>query len=160
MKATKTLRRTAVGTAAGVLALVGTMVSAGAAHADTIYSGGLGEPGVLNQGDRIIEGDTQLIMQGDGNLVLYRVPPFGSANAVWVAPGTLGCGTKAIMQGDGNFVVYGAYNRVCWASNSFKTNSFQSAGVLVADKGGLKIVFTDPRQWSIITDTLRSSDPY
>lgn len=159
MKVTKTLRRMAVGITAGMLALVGTTMSAGTAQAATGYGSSLEEPGVLYAGDYLEDGDTRLYMQGDGNFVLYRHVS-SNPTAVWTAPGTLGCGIKAIMQGDGNLVVYGANDRVCWSSNTFKSNSFQTVGVVVRDRGGLQIVFTDPRQWSIGWATLRSSDPY
>lgn len=48
------------------------------------------------------DGRFKLVMQGDGNLVLY----FGS-QALWVAPGTWGTTNRAAFQNDGNFVVYG-----------------------------------------------------
>ncbi|MEU9041836.1 MULTISPECIES: hypothetical protein [unclassified Kitasatospora] len=159
MKATKTLRRAAIGMAAGVMALVGTMASAGTAQAATGYGASLSEPGILYQADYLSNGDTRLIMQGDGNLVLYRGYP-SAPYPVWSAPGSLGCGQKTIMQGDGNVVVYGANNRVCWASNTFKDNPNELATLGVADRGGLVVTFVQPPLSGIITATLRSSDPY
>ncbi|RKT16290.1 D-mannose binding lectin [Streptomyces sp. 1114.5] len=158
MKTTKTLRRMAVGTAAGVLALVGTMVSAGTAQADYSAGSTLNEPGILYQGGYLSYNDTKLILQGDGNLVIYK--GYSYPTAVWAAPGTWGCGQKAIMQGDGNFVVYGANNRVCWASNSFKSSSTERASVSLSDHGGVDIVFEDTRFESFGRFTIRSSDPY
>jgi hypothetical protein len=54
------------------------------------------------------------IMQGDGNLVVYR--PGGAA--VW-ASGTHGPGVWAVMQGDGNFVVYSAGGTALWVNGAF-----------------------------------------
>ncbi|MEU4120160.1 hypothetical protein AB0F71_37365 [Kitasatospora sp. NPDC028055] len=157
MKTKKTVRHMAMAAAAGALALAGTMVSAGTAQADD--SVGMDEPGVLYQGDRLTAGDTSLIMQGDGNLVLYRGVP-SAPTPVWVAPKTLGCGFKAIMQGDGNFVVYNAYNQPCWASNTFKSNPAGKATLVVANKGGLAIALTNPPSHGVEWASLRSSDLY
>lgn len=56
----------------------------------------------------------QLILQDDGNLVLYRM---ADHKATW-ASGTQGQAvSKAIMQQDGNLVVYG-YNNALWASGT------------------------------------------
>src|SRR6202020_771621 len=66
-----------------------------------------------NQALASCNGDYTLIMQGDGNLVLYE----GSA-ALW-ASNTVGSGAdKAIMQGDGNFVLYTSAGTPVWASDT------------------------------------------
>jgi hypothetical protein len=58
-------------------------------------------------------GDYSLIMQSDGNLVLYE-----GGTALW-ASGTVGSGAdEAIMQGDGNFVVYTSAGSPVWASGT------------------------------------------
>ncbi|MFD9692031.1 hypothetical protein ACFXPX_00175 [Kitasatospora sp. NPDC059146] len=157
-KTKKTLRHMAMTATVGVLALAGTVVSAGAAHADPMV--GMDEPGVLYQGNRLSSDDTSLIMQGDGNLVLYKNTNTAYPTVAWVAPGTLGCGLKAIMQDDGNFVVYGANAKVCWASGTFKPNPAGKATLVVANKGGLAISFTNPPGHSLDWATLRSSDLY
>ncbi|MFG2919681.1 hypothetical protein ACGF0D_43295 [Kitasatospora sp. NPDC048298] len=155
----------AIGIAAGVLALAGTMTSAGTAQAATAYGSTLSEPGVLNPGDYLESGDTRLYMQGDGNFVLYRYAPMMPPRPVWVAPGAQNCGVKAIMQGDGNLVVYGAGNRICWARGTYKTNSLQTAVLTVSPRGGLSVEYANPDNprnpmSNPFTDTLRSSDPY
>lgn len=164
MKVTKTLRRTAVGIAVGMLALAGTMSSAGTAQAATAYGPTLREPGVLYPGDYLEADDTRLYMQGDGNFVLYKYAT-SNPTPVWSADGAKNCGQKAIMQGDGNLVVYGAGNRVCWARNTFKTNSVQTAILTVSPKGGLRVDYANPDNPrnpmnNPFTDILRSSDPY
>jgi hypothetical protein len=76
--------------------------------------------------DYVFFGQYRLVMQGDGNLVLYN-----NGSPVW-ATGTngyvLGATYKAILQGDGNFVVYcynGIYGRcsvtgdAIWATNIY-----------------------------------------
>ncbi len=76
-------------------------------------------PGVLAGGGRLGAGQTvrsasgafTLLMQGDGNLVL-----FGPGGALW-ASNTAGRGSLAVLQSDGNFVVYGPRGAV-WASNT------------------------------------------
>lgn len=54
----------------------------------------------------------RLVMQTDGNLVLYsRSTPLWASN-------TVGRGGYATMQSDGNLVVYGDSGRAVWASNT------------------------------------------
>jgi hypothetical protein len=66
-----------------------------------------------NQSVASCNGDYTLIMQGDGNLVLYQ-----GSSALW-ASGTVGSGAdEAIMQGDGNFVLYTSSGAPVWASNT------------------------------------------
>ncbi|WP_030271135.1 hypothetical protein [Streptomyces sp. NRRL B-24484] len=61
----------------------------------------------LTPGQSLVSGETALVMQGDGNLVLYLVGPTGNHGpAVW-SSGTYGHpGAYAVMQPDGNLVVY------------------------------------------------------
>jgi len=64
---------------------------------------------ILEPGQRLYAGDTlyspnhsyRLIMQGDGNLVLYH-----GGSALWSSKTNGHGGANAVMQGDGNFVVY------------------------------------------------------
>jgi hypothetical protein len=66
-----------------------------------------------NQSLASCNGDYTLIMQGDGNLVLYQ-----GGTALW-ASGTVGSGAdEAIMQGDGNLVLYTSSGTPVWASNT------------------------------------------
>jgi hypothetical protein len=66
-----------------------------------------------NQSVASCNGDFTLIMQGDGNLVLYQ-----GSTALW-ASNTVGSGAdEAIMQGDGNFVLYTSAGSPVWASNT------------------------------------------
>ncbi|HSZ38527.1 MAG TPA: carbohydrate-binding protein [Trebonia sp.] len=66
-----------------------------------------------NQSLASCNGEYTLIMQGDGNLVLYQ-----GSTALW-ASGTVGSGAdEAIMQGDGNLVVYTGSGTPVWASDT------------------------------------------
>ena len=55
------------------------------------------------------DGRYYLIMQGDGNLVLYyNNAPYGCSQALWQSHTSGTDAVIAIMQGDGNFVLYNA----------------------------------------------------
>src|SRR5215472_10262934 len=89
----------------------------------------------LNTNDRLMPpmGRTFLIMQSDGNLVLYRVD---NGTALW-ASNTWGQPvTHAIMQADGNFVCYDANGKAYWATG---TNGNPGASLLVQDDGNLVV---------------------
>lgn len=71
----------------------------------------------MSAGDTLFSpnGYYKLVMQYDGNLVIYEV---ASNRPLW-ATGTNGSGAvKAVMQTDGNFVLYTASNRPVWATNT------------------------------------------
>jgi hypothetical protein len=54
-----------------------------------------------------------LIMQGDGNLVLYQ-----NGTALWASNTAGSAADEAIMQGDGNFVLYTSSGTPLWASGT------------------------------------------
>ncbi|WP_144030058.1 protease pro-enzyme activation domain-containing protein [Burkholderia sp. AU16741] len=98
--------------------------------------------GVINQGTTLRPGQIaysgsrshQLVMQNDGNLVLYNTT---NGAAVWNS-GTYGNpGAYAAFQGDGNFVVYGASGNVLW--NSATSSTSYSQFLVVQDDGNLVI---------------------
>ncbi|WP_159401048.1 hypothetical protein [Streptomyces sp. NRRL B-24484] len=61
----------------------------------------------LKPGQSLVDGEMALIMQGDGNLVLYLVGPYGNHGPALWSSGTYGNpGAYAVIQADGNFVVY------------------------------------------------------
>jgi hypothetical protein len=89
----------------------------------------------LNVNDQLesANGSATLVMQGDGNLVLYRQD---NGNALW-ASNTVGMGvTHAVMQGDGNFVAYDANNQAWWSSG---TMGSPGAAVTLEDDGNLVV---------------------
>lgn len=59
------------------------------------------------------DGRFRLVMQSDGNLVLYSPNRY-----LWASGITGRASAKAIMQGDGNIVLYDAQNRAYWSSGT------------------------------------------
>jgi hypothetical protein len=96
-----------------------------------------GEGLTANQAFWSCDGRFKLVMQDDGNLVLYHVAPTGSF-ALWQSDtwhkGAGWTADNAIMQTDGNFVVYSP-TAVQWASNTWNqpgsTLAVQTDGNLV-----------------------------
>jgi hypothetical protein len=106
-----------------------------------------------------------LIMQGDGNLVVYAGQwdywlgedhtganygtrageNYGTAHPgtgeLWWHANTHGIGNYAVFQADGNLVVYNKDNRVLWASNTNGRGQFLS----VQSDGNLVISMREPR---------------
>jgi hypothetical protein len=89
----------------------------------------------LNVNDKLISnnGRVQLIMQADGNVVLYRTD---DGLALW-ASNTWGQPvTHAIMQQDGNFVAYDNAGHAHWSSNTWNN---PGAWLVLQDDGNLVI---------------------
>ena len=83
--------------------------------------------------------DFQLIMQTDGNLVLYD----GAGKALWASNTDHHPGAYAVMQTDGNLVVYPPAGHALWASGTDKDAGdylyMQSDGDLVLYKGSTAV---------------------
>lgn len=94
-----------------------------------------------------------LVMQEDGNLVLYRM---GSTNALW-ASGTSGHAVDwAVLQEDGNFVIYGE-GRVLWAAG---TSGNTVAWIVMQRDGNLVIYHSSGRVlWDTGTNVQRVPTP-
>ncbi|MFD5464415.1 hypothetical protein ACFWIQ_16560 [Kitasatospora sp. NPDC127059] len=154
----------AMAAAAGALALAGTMTATGTAQADTIVNPDLAPrvtqnaPVTLLPGQAIDTGYTRLTLQTDGNLVVYRTD--NRYVAKWAAPGSWGCGTRATLQTDGNFVVYGANDRVCWNSNTFKSDPNDGVKLEVWGFGGVKIDYISQFESGPSYSVISSTDPY
>ena len=106
----------------------------------------------LQQDERLSPGQSltsnngcfQLVMQNDGNLVLYG----RGGRAIW-ATGTTGKEVEfAIMQGDGNFVLYAPGGRPTWATNP---GNVGSAGfrLIVQDDGNAVVYANDRPIWAV-----------
>ncbi|MFC3690069.1 M15 family metallopeptidase [Aquipuribacter hungaricus] len=67
----------------------------------------------LVAGQRVVDGTAQLVMQGDGNLVLYR-----DGRPAWHTSTAGHPGARLDRQGDGNLVVYAADGRALWSSGT------------------------------------------
>lgn len=84
-------------------------------------------------------GEYELVLQGDGNLVIYA---FG--RAVWWT-GTSGSGLWAAMQTDGNFVIYTAGGKALWWTGTSGSGSFRAQ---VESNGSLVIVRSGAVVWT------------
>ena len=103
----------------------------------------LGSGQTLHAGDAVTscDGRFQLVMQADGNLVMYQ----HGVGAVW-ATGTHGHGaTRATMQDDGNLVLYTAANHAVWASG---THGQPGAALAVQSDGNLVIYGVGRALWA------------
>ncbi|MCP4810724.1 MAG: peptidoglycan DD-metalloendopeptidase family protein [Proteobacteria bacterium] len=85
-----------------------------------------------NEGIESCDGRFTLLMQDDGNLVLYK----NGSGALWNA-GTHGnAGAAAVLQADGNLVVYSAWGTALWWSG---TDGHPNTIMWVSDNGDLVI---------------------
>jgi hypothetical protein len=109
---------------------------------------------VLNPGQSICSADGRfdLIYQGDGNLVLYRVRDWAP---LW-ASNTAGQPAEVcIMQGDGNLVLYDGDAKPLWASN---TAGSAGSWLIVQDDGNVVIYRPDYTPvWA--TNTVQPAPP-
>ncbi len=94
---------------------------------------------LVNQTLTSADGRTRLILQGDGNLVLY-----GTKGALW-ATGTK-TGAKLAVQSDGNVVLYSAAGKAVWASNT----SSKTAGArqLIVQSDGNLVLYGPNAIWA------------
>jgi len=106
--------------------------------------------GVLHQGHSISSPNKhyKLLMQADGNLVLYK----HDTQAIW-ATNTDGKGSapyRVLNQSDGNFVVYDHHDKALWASNTNgkSTNQF----VALQDDGNLVMYSGSTALWASNTN--------
>ncbi|MEY9855520.1 hypothetical protein ABH935_001124 [Catenulispora sp. GAS73] len=87
----------------------------------------------VNQSTLSCDGRFTLILQGDGNLVLYQgSTPLWASNTVGKAS------ARAIMQGDGNFVIYDGNGSPLWASNTAGNNG----AYLTVQNDGNTVIFS------------------
>jgi hypothetical protein len=86
------------------------------------------------------DGRFDLVMQGDGNLVLYQ-----GARALWHTSTHGNPGATAAMQGDGNLVVYAPSGRALWNS---RTHGHPGASLAVQDDGNVVIYERGRALWS------------
>lgn len=77
-------------------------------------------------------GNYELVMQGDGNLVLYG--PSGAATWHTVTHGNVGA--SAVFQGDGNLVVYSAWGNPLWHAG---THGNPGAELVVSNSGAVQV---------------------
>lgn len=134
-------RRLTALAASAVVATAGLLFAGGTAHAainpehTAIWDD---EP--LYADWHLDNGPARLIMQKDGNLVVYV-----NDSARW-ASNTVGCGSKAVMQSDGNLVVYSQNGRACWASGTQRGSRSYPVKLFLDSTGSLSI-YGDNGRW-------------
>ena len=114
---------------------------------------------ILEPGQRLYAGDTlyspshsyRLIMQGDGNLVLYS-----GGSALWSTKTNGHSGANAVMQGDGNFVVYQSGHPL-WNSH---TEGHGGANLDMQDDGNLVIRDSGAAIWATGTNQPAAPPPH
>ncbi|MCC3766553.1 hypothetical protein [Streptomyces sp. UNOC14_S4] len=107
-------------------------------QAETRYA-----PFTLNPNESVSSGTATLVMQGDGNLVVYD--EFGRAR--W-ASNTVGQGWTASFQGDGNFVVYTRTGHAVWNS---QTAGHPGSRLVIQDDGNVVIYDGSQAIWNTRT---------
>ncbi|MFF3159925.1 hypothetical protein [Streptomyces sp. NPDC057910] len=101
-------------------------------------------PFTLSRGESVSSDTARLVMQSDGNLVIYD--EFNRAR--W-ASNTVGRGWTASFQGDGNFVVYTRSGHPVWASN---TDGHPGSRLAVQDDGNVVIYDGSRAVWASNTN--------
>jgi len=89
----------------------------------------------LNINDQLVSnnGRVRLVMQGDGNLVLYRTD---DGRALWASNTAQSPVNHTIMQGDGNLVAYSVDGHPYWATG---TKGHPGAWVVLQDDGNFVV---------------------
>ncbi|MGC3030517.1 protease pro-enzyme activation domain-containing protein [Burkholderia sp. DN3021] len=115
-----------------------------------IYGGNINEGTTLNPGQILYSPSRnhELVMQYDGNLVLYNM---ANGVAVWNSGTSGNSGAYAAFQLDGNFVVYGAGGKALWSSSTYGTSYDQH--LAVQDDGNMVIYETHVPVFSTATAT-------
>jgi len=108
--------------------------------------GGLKAGDSLRVGDSVssCDGRFNLVMQTDGNLVLYETQN-GNSIALWSSGTWQTTGSVAAMQTDGNFVVYDSNSRALWSSN---TAGWPNANLAIQNDGNLVVYNGSAAIWS------------
>jgi hypothetical protein len=119
-----------------------------------------GTPAALAQGDAFLAGEVltadqsrlssdgrfRLVMQSDGNLVLY-----GPSGAMWATRTAGNAGSRAAMQSDGNLVVYGPGGNALWESGTWGNNNsrvvVQNDGNVVLYTASGAALYSTSRPW-------------
>jgi hypothetical protein len=115
-------------------------------RATTLPAGGRLGPGQFVVG----AGGEKLIMQSNGNLVVFR-----GATALW-STSTRVHGSAATVQSDGNFVVYSPARRVLWSSHT--GGSGKGARVVIEGDGDVRLLSAGGRSlWQSYTTRVAGS---
>ena len=93
-----------------------------------------------NQSVTSCDGRFSLVMQGDGNLVLYK-----QGRWIWQTATNGRGGQRAVMQPDGNFVLYTASNAPLFST---RTNGAVGAWLAVQNDGNLVVYLGSSPRWA------------
>jgi hypothetical protein len=113
--------------------LVAASLVAAAPAAAAAVPSTLGPGGTLSAGQELAspDGHYDLLLQSDGNLVLY----IAGGRALWSSKTAGATGDHAVMQTNGNLVLYDTSNQVLWSTNTSGANcgslTLQNDGNLV-----------------------------
>ncbi|HWF51034.1 MAG TPA: hypothetical protein VG294_10375 [Solirubrobacteraceae bacterium] len=109
----------------------------------------LGPGGTLSAGQELAspDGHYDLVLQSDGNLVLY----IAGGRALWASKTAGAVGDHAVMQTNGNFVLYDAGNQVLWSTNTSGAN----CGSLILQNDG-NLVLYGPKGAAWATNTVNA----
>ncbi|WP_275906263.1 protease pro-enzyme activation domain-containing protein [Burkholderia semiarida] len=118
--------------------------------APAVYSGGINEGTMLKPRQAVYSasGNHELLMQDDGNLVLYNTT---NGAAVWNTRTYGNPGAYAVFQTDGNFVVYSANGTPLWYSATYGQSGEQY--LAVQDDGNMVIYRLFVPVFATATDT-------
>jgi hypothetical protein len=97
---------------------------------------------ILNKGQYISSknGNYSLVMQNDGNLVMYYTPLFNGAYARYFSSDTRNSGSYVRMQIDGNLALYKSSNTWAWTSGTGGRPFDPGIKLELTDWGTLQIV--------------------
>lgn len=131
--------------AAVLLVVVGlVLVPAGGARAATGPVLTAGQE--LRSGESVTAGEYRLVMQTDGNLVMYAA----GGRVRWHSWSFGNPGARAVMQGDGNFVVYSSAGSPLWHSRTWNNPGSRT---VVQPDGNLVVYRSDGfPMWHIGSD--------
>lgn len=98
----------------------------------------------LNVNDQLNSnnGKVRLVMQSDGNLVLYRQD---NGKSLWASNTGQKPVNRAIMQGDGNFVCYDGANKAYWATGTW---DHPGSYIVLQDDGNLVVYQGQTPLWA------------
>ena len=106
-----------------------------------------GEILYANQSITSPNGQYTLIMQTDGNLVIYRI----GGIPIWSSNTNTGINCYCAMQTDGNLVIYDYYGNYYWASN---TAGMNGSILIMQDDGNLVTYLNGIAKWSWMSGRL------
>ncbi|CAF1278802.1 unnamed protein product [Rotaria sordida] len=97
------------------------------------------------------KGAYRLVLQPDGNLVLYASDNTVPVNALWTSGSFRRGPHRFVVQADGNLVIYDGNNQASWASNTRRQNA--NRGRLALQDDGNLVFYDNNNQQIWATNT-------